>query len=122
MAVGLELVVLRCGDVGRSRAFYEALGLRFVAEQHATGPAHLAAALADGVVVELYPAEGEPTAPERGSVGDVRLGFVVAPFEAVLDQLAAAGAVVPAPGGGQAVVTDPDGRRVVVTDGGRQRG
>lgn len=122
MALGLELVVLRCGDVARSRAFYEALGLQFVAEQHGTGPAHLAATLADGVVVELYPASGQPTAPGRGSVGDVRLGFAVGFFEAVLDELADGGTVVPSPDGGQAVVTDPDGRRVVVTGGGRARG
>jgi catechol 2,3-dioxygenase-like lactoylglutathione lyase family enzyme len=36
----LDHVVLRCADLERSRAFYEALGLTVVPEQHGAGPAH----------------------------------------------------------------------------------
>lgn len=74
--LALDLVVLRSSELDAARAFYEAVGLRFVAEKHGDGPIHLAVTLADGVVLELYMATGGD-AVVKGSVGDVRLGFVV---------------------------------------------
>jgi catechol 2,3-dioxygenase-like lactoylglutathione lyase family enzyme len=55
--VALDVVVLRSADMSAARAFYEAVGLTFVAEKHGSGPDHLAATLAGGVVLELYPAQ-----------------------------------------------------------------
>ena len=59
------LVVLRTSQLGACRAFYEAIGLRFVDEQHGRGPAHLAASIG-GMVFELYPSAGGGPI-ERGS-------------------------------------------------------
>ena len=47
----LNLVVLRCNDLARSRLFYDALGLRFVDERHGQRPPHVSATLPGGTVV-----------------------------------------------------------------------
>jgi len=105
------LVVLRCADLDRSRAFYEALGFGFVRERHGSGPEHLAAVTRSGLVVELYPATGG-TEVGRGTVGDVRLGFDVDSLNDVVTALADAGFLDAPPPDGTVVVTDPDGRRI----------
>jgi lactoylglutathione lyase len=111
---GLNLLVLRTHRLDHTRRFYEALGLRFVDEQHGDGPRHVAASLPSGLVLELYPRE-LPGA--EWPVDDVRLGFLVADVEkAVADAKAAGGLLVSAPAptarGLLAVVGDPDFRRV----------
>lgn len=112
----LGLLVLRTADVDAARSFYEAVGLRFVEEQHGDGPRHLAAPLPSGVVVELYPAvDGEPIG--RGGLSDVRLGFVVDGLDRVVERLTADGHPLVSPArstdrGRRAVAADPDGRRV----------
>ena len=56
------VVVLRARDVTATRAFYESMGLRFVEEQHGTGPRHAAADCGEWVL-EIYPATANaPTA------------------------------------------------------------
>nr|WP_231972566.1 glyoxalase/bleomycin resistance/dioxygenase family protein [Nocardiopsis alborubida] len=89
------LLVLYTDRVEECRAFYAGLGLRFVRERHGSGPEHHAAELADGMVVEIYPA-----AAER-STGAVRLGFTVHGHRAV-----------PPLEPGRRVLTDPEGRKV----------
>lgn len=89
------LLVLYTDDLERCRAFYAALGLQFVLEQHGNGPEHYATELPGGLVVELYPAT------ERRPASSNRLGFGVA-----------AEAVDLAPG--RHVLEDPDGRAVEV--------
>jgi len=108
--VRLDLVVLRSPDVAVTRAFYEALGLRFVDERHGAGPPHVAATLAGGVVVEIYPDPKPAPAP--------RLGFTVPDVDAVLAALGLPAAEVGADAGRAVVVTDPDGRPVHLSDGG----
>ena len=109
----LRLVVLRSSDVERDRGIYEALGVRWVAERHGAGPAHLAATLASAVVLELYPAgDRQPT--------DVRLGFAVDDLmEAVEAVQRAGGSVItwpePEDDPERAVVADHDGRRIELT-------
>ena len=51
---GLNLLVLRCRDLERARAFYEVLGLRFTRHAHGSGPQHYAHEDERGVF-ELYP-------------------------------------------------------------------
>ncbi|MFI8513278.1 VOC family protein [Streptomyces sp. NPDC085460] len=92
----IDLVVLHTDRLEDCRAFYTGLGLTFVRERHGTGPEHYAAVLADGAVLELYPATGRPP------TGHLRLGLA-----------APAGAA----GARRRVLTDPDGRTVVVTPG-----
>ena len=121
----LNLVVLRCNDLARSRRFYDALGLRFVDERHGERPPHLAATLPGGTVVELYPA-AEPTSPlpavPAQVARDPRLGFAVEHIDAVVAHIEGEGGQVivrPADGDDRvrrAIVVDPDGRRVELLD------
>ncbi|MFI5532215.1 VOC family protein [Kitasatospora sp. NPDC051853] len=87
---GLGLLVVYTARLTECVDFYRGLGLRFVAERHGTGPEHYAAELADGTVLELYPAR---TGRETGAL---RLGLSVDGANGVR------------------LVTDPDGRTVEV--------
>ncbi|CAM5345302.1 hypothetical protein SAVIM338S_01123 [Streptomyces avidinii] len=93
----VTLLVLYTPRLEECRRFYGDLGLVFAAERHGRGPEHYAAVLADGTVLELYPAR-----PGRRT--DVlRLG------------LAVDGSVVrPALGVGRHRRVDPDGRTVEI--------
>jgi len=62
-------LVLRVADIERSRSFYSALGLEFVAEKHGAGPRHYACE-EGATVLELYPEGGR-------SAGVIRLGLHV---------------------------------------------
>ncbi|MEU8194010.1 glyoxalase/bleomycin resistance/dioxygenase family protein [Microbispora amethystogenes] len=93
----ITLLVLYTGRMEECRAFYSALGIEFVQEQHGSGPQHYAAVLPDGTVFELYPA----TAKRR--TGAVRLGFN-------LDGTTVTPPLEP----GRHLLTDPDGRTVEV--------
>ena len=105
----LTLLVLYSPDPARLRAFYEALGLRCVAEQHERGLAHFAATLSN-CVLEIYPA-GD------GAVSRVRLGLQIADPQSAMDEVERLGGTVrqslrPSPWGLRAVVVDPDGNTV----------
>ena len=91
------LVVIYSDRAEECRAFYAALGLGFVREQHGRGAVHHAAVLAEGAVFEIYPATAER------STGAVRLGFTV-------DARLAMPPLEP----GRHTLTDPDGRTVDV--------
>ena len=107
---GLNLVVLRCRDVERSRAFYELMGMKFEKHRHGNGPEHYAYEDERGVF-ELYPAKGE--------LGDMTgLGFEAENLEVLAGHLKEKGFEPSAPAenpwGRTFVVKDPDGRRVEV--------
>jgi catechol 2,3-dioxygenase-like lactoylglutathione lyase family enzyme len=95
--IRMTLLVLYTSRLEECRAFYAGLGLDFAAEQHGQGPRHYAAVLADGTVLELYPAR-----PGRRTEA-LRLGLAVA-----------AAAADPPFRPGRHQVTDPDGRVVEV--------
>jgi predicted enzyme related to lactoylglutathione lyase len=111
----LSLIVLRTTQVERLCEFYTLIGVRFIQEQHGSGPSHFAGRL-ENVVFEIYPlAEGETA--DRST----RLGFRIGQLDAVILQLTQAGvAVVSAAKTTQwgycAVVRDPDGRSVELTE------
>jgi lactoylglutathione lyase len=89
----LNLLVLRCSDLERAKAFYECLDLEFEKHRHGDGPEHYAVEQ-DGCVLELYPAD-------VGVAGDgTGLGFAVP------------GQIVDRPWGRTFVIRDPDHRRV----------
>ena len=85
----LNLLVVYTDRLAECRDFYSELGLGLVAEKHGDGPEHYAAVLADGAVIEFYPAGDRPP------TGRLRLGLSVA-------------------GAQSRTVRDPDGRTVVV--------
>ncbi|SHK05338.1 HD domain-containing protein [Nocardiopsis flavescens] len=93
----VTLVVVHTPRLDACRDFYRGLGLRFVRERHGAGPEHHAATLAQGLVLELYPATGSRT------TGALRLGFAVPAHltDPVLET-------------GRYTFTDPDGRAVDV--------
>ncbi|WP_042397157.1 glyoxalase/bleomycin resistance/dioxygenase family protein [Streptacidiphilus carbonis] len=96
-ALRLTLLVLYTPRMDECRAFYTSLGLAFTAEQHGQGPQHFAAVLADGSVLELYPAR-----PGRRTEA-LRLGLAVE-----------GSAANPPLDAGRHLVVDPDGRTVEV--------
>ncbi|MFN7587764.1 MAG: VOC family protein [Planctomycetota bacterium] len=107
----LDHLVLRCHDLDRSRAFYEALGMAFAREQHGRGPLHFAYHLGT-VVLELYPATADASGP-------IRIGLRVTNVRATLAAATAAGGTVvrdhahaEAP---SAVVRAPDGNEIALT-------
>jgi lactoylglutathione lyase len=108
----LNLIVLRCADLDRTREFYESFDLKFERHRHGTGPEHYGAIDGRAAVIELYPAEEGNPADRCG------VGFGVAD----LDRTAAAlrsrgfdpGPTEQNPWGETFVVRDPEGRRVEV--------
>ncbi len=109
------MLVLRCSDIDKTRAFYEKLGMRFERERHGTGAEHFACADGD-VTIELYPSR-DPSAK-----GVERLGFTVHSLDQAVAAVREAGALVrSAPtlteAGPRAVVEDPDGRAVELEQG-----
>ncbi|MFB6512724.1 hypothetical protein ACFCW4_09775 [Streptomyces virginiae] len=93
----LELAVIYTTRLDACRDFYRGIGLALVHERHGNGPEHYAATLADGGVLELYPATSRP------ETGYLRLGLTAPPN--------GAGFLPP----GRHTLTDPDGRTVVLT-------
>jgi lactoylglutathione lyase len=105
----LHLVVLRCADIERSHAFYTALGLSLVPEQHDGGPRHYSCTMGE-VLLELYPlGKGRPTAGARIGLSVSNVREVVAAVRA-----AQVGEVLGVAEQGllSAVVQDPDGHKV----------
>lgn len=93
----MTLLVLYTPQLEECRRFYGDLGLVFTAERHGLGPEHYAAELADGTVLELYPARpGHRT-------DALRLGLAV-------DGSAARPPLPP----GRHQRVDPDGRAVEI--------
>ncbi|RSS39770.1 VOC family protein [Streptomyces sp. WAC07061] len=84
----IDLLVIYTNQLEECRDFYAGLGLVLVPERHGNGPDHYAATLADGTVLELYPATRRP------ETGYLRLGLT---------------------GDSPRTLTDPDGRTIVLT-------
>jgi predicted enzyme related to lactoylglutathione lyase len=106
----LNLLVLRCKSIERSKSFYELFGLAFNREQHGNGPEHFSAN-DDGGVFELYPAEGAGT-------DQTGLGFTTGDLDG-LHMLMRRNQFVPreirtTELGRMFVVYDPDRRRIEV--------
>jgi len=95
----VTLIVLYVNDIQACRFFYENLGLDFVVERHEEGPEHLAAVLADGGVLEIYPSG------RRGPTGRLRVGLTV-PHGLLKDRRLTVGTHL---------LRDPDNRTVEVT-------
>lgn len=68
----LSLIVLRAINIEVSLAFYQALGVTFIQEQHGSGPVHYSCDLG-GVILELYPAK--PSSSSKVNTDKTMLGF-----------------------------------------------
>lgn len=51
----INLIILSCADIEKSKLFYTKLGLNFNQEQHENGPIHYSC-IVNNMVLELYPA------------------------------------------------------------------
>jgi catechol 2,3-dioxygenase-like lactoylglutathione lyase family enzyme len=93
----LSGIALYTNDLPTSRKFYESIGFDFILQQHDSGPEHLAAELANGGVLELYP-------PNKNHPdGHIRLDFAI-PTNADLPRTTR-----------PATLDDPAGRTVAIT-------
>lgn len=100
-------LVLRVTDIERSRSFYGALGLEFVAEKHGTGPRHYACH-EGATVLELYPQGERPPST-------IRLGLRVESVRLVETELRGLGRLdIVARDAATQILTirDPDGNTV----------
>lgn len=103
----LSLLVLRCSNLDRSRALFEAIGLEFIREKHGDGPVHYAADVA-GTVLELYPLGNKATT-------GLRLGFRVSSPPNLRERLVKLGATVVADDGSGLAVRDWDGHVIALS-------
>jgi lactoylglutathione lyase len=107
--MNLNLLILRCRDLEKCRAFYELLGFEFVEHAHGSGPMHFACEIGD-FVFELYPA------PSPDYLDQTGVGFLAEDLGLVNQRLAKAGynpgSIKRNPWGLTFMVRDPDGRRV----------
>ena len=106
----LNLLVLRCANIERSKSFYEIFGMAFQKEQHGNGPAHYACQDERGVF-EIYPTES-------GAPDQTGLGFLTGDLDG-LHMLLRRNQFAPreirdTELGRMFVVRDPDGRRIEV--------
>jgi catechol 2,3-dioxygenase-like lactoylglutathione lyase family enzyme len=108
----LNLIVLRCSDIERTREFYECFGLEFERHRHGKGPEHLGTADGWAIIIELYPATEEHPADRCG------IGLGVPDLQKTTELLRTRGfepgPLTERPWGLTFVVRDPDGRRVEV--------
>jgi catechol 2,3-dioxygenase-like lactoylglutathione lyase family enzyme len=109
MIHGINLIVIRARDPDALRRFYEALGLRFVEEQHGSGPRHFAATLSRGGVLEIYPAR--PSDEQRGGL---TFGFVVDDAHALAAVAQGVGGRLQRLGDGDATLRDPEDNLLIL--------
>lgn len=83
-STALSLIVIRAANIEASLAFYRALGVAFVQEQHGSGPVHYSCDFG-GLVLELYPNKANPS--QESSTHTMMLGFKVASLESTLAEL-----------------------------------
>lgn len=108
----INLLVLRCTDVAKTRAFYECFGLAFDEHRHGDGPLHSGTIDGMGLILELYPASEKNPADRTGlGLGTPNLERIIAALRAKNFE---PGAIEAKPWGMTFVVRDPDGRRVEV--------
>lgn len=115
----LNLVVLRASATDASLAFYRALGLSFVEEQHGVGTVHYSCKVGN-IVVEIYPGNSDNIL-DRRNAGATMLGFQVENVERVIESLRIVGAQIltdpqESDWGRRAVVLDPDGRAIELSE------
>ena len=102
----LNLLVLRCQDIEKSKAFYEKLSFSFVQEQHGKGPVHYATTIGI-LVLELY-----PLGPN--SIDNIRLGFTLDSKNILEDKSIEIVSQYSFNDIMTYVIADPDGRKVEI--------
>jgi lactoylglutathione lyase len=119
VTLSINLLVLRTAQLEPMLKFYTTLGLKFVEEQHGSGPVHYSTQV-DNVVLEIYPGN-DGVAPDRKNGGATLIGLTVVSLDTVLNELSELGVTSLSPPktsawGRRAVVLDPDGRAIELTE------
>jgi predicted enzyme related to lactoylglutathione lyase len=118
--VSMASLVLYASDLGRTRAFYEALGMTLVPEQHDGGLPHAVThAFGQHFAVHQAGTAAGATAPPWRSAASTFFGFYVDDLDGVVSTLTQGGATVLAAHqqrawGCRYVLSDPDGRPVEI--------
>lgn len=108
----IRLLVLRTGDIKQLAEFYGLFGFVFDYHKHGNSPYHYSITIGK-TVLEIYPLAKDQTEADK----NLRLGFGIDNFEAVIEQLKASKisfSMEPTQTdfGFMAVVVDPDGRKI----------
>ena len=108
----LRLLVIRTASMPAVASFYERLGLVLEYHSHDGSPMHYSGKAGE-TIIEIYPLAKGQEQPDK----NMRIGFSLADFDTVIENLKAAGVdfVSPpaqTPFGYCAIVHDPDGRKV----------
>lgn len=117
--LSISLIVLRTATIESMLAFYRALGLSFVQEQHGSGPIHYSTQVGE-ITLEIYPAAAGQ-APDRKAGGAIMVGIQVESVDNRITALERIGfKALSAPKdsawGRRATILDPDGRLVELTE------
>jgi lactoylglutathione lyase len=110
MKVNINLIVLRCICINKTREFYEKLGFSFQLEKHGAGPEHYAASN-NGFVLELYPLQNNQMAD------NVRLGFTVPDLLSSIKSMPVHKPLFERGGQQFCLFKDPDGRIIECSEG-----
>lgn len=100
----ISLLVLRCKDLDKSKAFYEQFGLTFAREQHGSGAIHYSTDLS-GTVLELYPSS------DLAFHDNTRLGFELDNVQELIGGVLVLN-MYDGLNGKVYVISDPDGRKI----------
>lgn len=119
----LTLLVLRCRDIEKSRAFYDGIGLVLSAEQHGDGPRHYSACIGPSLL-ELYPHSGADSRGLRIGLRVTDLSRALACAERLGGRVLRVGAPPRTPvlsaasisSGANALLEDPDGHQLELTE------
>lgn len=117
-STALSLIVIRAANMEASLAFYHALGIAFVQEQHGSGPVHYSCDFG-GLVLELYP--NKASSLQESNSHTTMLGFKVPSLDSTLAELLKLGvepksAPKESEWGRWVNVTDPSGRTVQINE------
>jgi catechol 2,3-dioxygenase-like lactoylglutathione lyase family enzyme len=111
-------LVLYAPDPERTKAFYEAIGLPFVREQHGGGPVHYACDFHGHFVLEIYPMSGSVETSGPGPKS--RLVINVVDIVSIRRKLKRRGdrhsRIKRADQGPTMLVRDPDGREILLIE------
>jgi len=108
--MNLKYLVIKCNDLEKSKAFYEAIGFRPVKEKHGNGAEHYSFAVND-FVIELYPSS-------KRVEGNLILGLEIKiPIEEVIKRLNSISyhQELSKSKDGNFHITDPDGNRIHIS-------
>jgi catechol 2,3-dioxygenase-like lactoylglutathione lyase family enzyme len=106
----LKYLVVKCNDLEKSKAFYEALGFHPVKEKHGNGAEHYSFAIND-FAIELYPSN-------KSIEGNLILGLEInIPIEEIMQMLDSISyeQELSKNKDGKFSITDPDGNRIHIS-------